>query len=97
MTVKWFVVILLTAVMLVAAQSGCNVVEFYQIGYTIHDPTERHRALLKWLQDNGGRCNKEQFVNIWNNLPDWAGTADTPELRQTVITLYNRTIEREAK
>jgi len=94
---KWFVVILMTAGMLVAAQSGCNISEFYSIGYTLHNPTERHRGLLNWLQHNGERCSKEQLTNIWNNLPDWAGTADTPELRQRVITLYNRTIERENK
>lgn len=94
---KWIVVILLTAVMLVSAQSGCNVSEFYGLGYTLHNPSERHQNLLRWLHHNGERCNKEQLVVIWNNLPDWAGTADSAEMRQRIITLYNLLIERDAK
>jgi hypothetical protein len=94
---KWLVVILTLMVLLVSAQSGCNISEFYTIGYTLHNPTERHRGLLNWLQHNGERCNKEQLVGIWNNLPDWAGTADSAEMRQTIITLYTKLMEREAK
>ena len=79
------------------AQSGCNVAEFYGLAYTWHNPTERHEKLLRWLQLHGDRCTKEQLTNIWNNLPMWAGTADSSELRQNIISLYQLLVAKESK
>jgi hypothetical protein len=87
---RWVVIALLTASLLVSADGGCNVVELYRIGYTLHDPTERHAQMIKWLDSQGKRCNQEQLVVIWNNLPDWAGTADSAEIRQRVIYLFSK-------
>ena len=97
MTVKWFVVILLTAVLLVSAQSGCNVSEFAALGFMLHNPSERHQNMLRWLHHNGARCDKEQLIAIWNNLPNWAGTADSAEMRHRIVTLYTELLEREKK
>jgi hypothetical protein len=87
---RWVVFALLAASLLVSADSGCNTFEFYKIGYTVHDPTERHVQMVKWLESQGKRCNPEQLVVIWNNLPDWAGVADSAEIRQRVISLFSR-------
>ena len=87
---RWVVIALLAASLLVSAQSRCNVFELYAIGYTLHDPTERHGQILRWLADHGASCNKEQLVTIWNNLPEWAGTADSAEIRKRVIYLFGK-------
>jgi len=87
---RWALIALLAASLLVSAQSRCVVSELYRIGYTLHDPTERHARMVKWLESEGKRCSKEQLAVIWNNLAEWAGTADSAELRQRVIDLYKK-------
>ena len=87
---RWVVIALLAASLLVSAQSRCIVSELYRIGYTLHDPTERHARMVKWLESDGKHCSKEQLAVIWNNLAEWAGTADSAELRQRVIDLYKK-------
>lgn len=79
------------------AQTICNVQEFYTIAHTIHNPSERHYNLLKWLQSNGDKCNKKQLITIWNNLPQWAGTADSAEIRQKITSLYLTLLAKETK
>lgn len=91
---RWVIVILLTSVLLVRAQSGCNVNEFYGLAYTWHNPSERHYNLLRWLHFNGEKCNAEQLIVIWNNLPNWAGTADSVEIRQKIGMLYQKLVEK---
>jgi len=80
-----------------SAQSGCNVQDFYGLAWSWHNPSERHQNLLRWLHFNGERCTKEQLVVIWNNLPDWAGTADSAEIRQKIISLYQLLVAKESK
>jgi hypothetical protein len=92
---KWFVVIFLTPGFIVSAQVGCNISEFYGLGYTWHNPSDRHYNLLRWLHHNGEKCNQEQLTVIWNNLPDWAGTADSAEIRQKIISLYLKLVEKQ--
>jgi hypothetical protein len=87
---RWVVIALLAASLLVSANGGCSVVELYRIGYTLHDPTERHAQMVKWLDSEGKRCSKEQLMAIWNNLSEWAGTADSAEIRQRVIYLFSK-------
>jgi len=87
---RWALIALLAASLLVSAQSRCVVSELYRIGYTLHDPTQRHARMVKWLESEGNLCSKEQLVTIWNNLAEWAGTADSAELRQRVIDLYSK-------
>jgi len=86
---RWVVIALLAACLLVSAQSRCGVFELYKIAHTFHDPAERHAKMMEWLQNYGGFCNKDELVFIWNNLAAWAGTADNAQLRQRVIDLYN--------
>jgi hypothetical protein len=37
------------------------------------------------------------MVVIWNNLSEWAGSADSAELRHKVIIAYKSALEREKK
>jgi hypothetical protein len=71
-------------------QPKCEISEFYSIAWTSHNPTERHQQMMEWLGSRGPSCNFEQLLNIWNNLSEWAGTADSAQLRAKVIELYER-------
>jgi hypothetical protein len=64
-------------------QTSCAVQELYVIGLTMHDPSERHKAMLAWL--DGAKCSGDDYVLIWNALPEWAGTSDSPALRAKVM------------
>ena len=64
-------------------KTGCAVQELYVIGLTTHDPTERHKAMLEWLDKS--KCSADDYVTIWNALPEWAGTSDSPVLRAKVM------------
>jgi len=61
----------------------CAVQELYVIGWTMHDPAERHKAMLAWLDKTS--CGSDDYVLIWNALPEWAGTSDSPLLRAKII------------
>jgi hypothetical protein len=61
----------------------CAVQELYVIGLTMHDPAERHKAMLAWL--DGTKCSGDDYVLIWNALPEWAGTSDSPALRAKIM------------
>jgi hypothetical protein len=50
-----------------------------------------------WLTTNGDNCSAEQLVLIWNRLAEWAGVADSAELRGKVLYYYARAMERENK
>ena len=62
---------------------GCAVQELYVIGLTVHEPAERHKAMLAWLDRT--KCSVDDYVIIWNSLPEWAGTSDSPVLRAKVM------------
>jgi hypothetical protein len=62
---------------------GCAVQELYVIGLTTHNPVERHKAMLAWLDKT--KCSADDYVLIWNALPEWAGTSDSPALRAKVM------------
>jgi hypothetical protein len=64
-------------------QTGCAVQELYVIGLTTHDPAERHKAMLGWLDRT--KCSADDYVLIWNALPEWAGTSDSPALRAKIM------------
>ena len=64
-------------------KSSCAVQELYVIGLTTHDPAERHSAMLVWLDRS--TCNADDYVRIWNALPEWAGTSDSPVLRAKIM------------
>jgi len=64
-------------------QLSCAVQELYVIGLSTHDPAERHKAMLEWLDKS--KCSPDDYVNIWNALPEWAGTSDSPALRAKIM------------
>lgn len=66
-----------------AKQTGCAVQELYVIAWSTHDPIERHRAMLEWLDKS--TCSADDYVTIWNALSEWAGTADSPVLRAKIM------------
>ena len=64
-------------------QTVCAVQDLYVIGWTVHDPAERHKAMLAWLDRT--KCGPDDYVLIWNSLPEWAGTSDSPMLRAKIM------------
>ena len=81
---RWAVLALvLVTVSASPKQSSCAVQELYVIGLTTHDPAERHKAMLAWLDKN--QCSAGDYVRIWNALPEWAGTSDSPVLRAKIM------------
>jgi hypothetical protein len=49
----------------------------------MHNPAERHKAMLEWLDKS--KCSADDYVIIWNALPEWAGTSDSPVLRAKIM------------
>jgi hypothetical protein len=94
---RWLALLLLLGLVGAVAKSGCHVREFYGIGYTVHDPTERHKEMVAWLSQNAQYCKASDYVVIWNNLSEWAGTADSTQLRGLVIHGYKDAEQREKK
>lgn len=95
---KWVAALLLLVCILVPAQekSPCIITDFYGLSW-IGDPSLRHTELSRWLTTNGNNCSTEQLLGIWNNLPMWAGVADSSELRAKILYFYARAAEREKK
>jgi hypothetical protein len=80
-----------------SSSDNCSVREFYGIAYTVHNPTERHQQMSVWLTNHQYLCKSTDMIVIWNNLSEWAGAADSPELRHKVIIAYKNAVAREAK
>lgn len=94
---RWLILIMVLALVGAVAKDGCFVRELYGIGYTVHDPTERHKQMSEWLTRNAQHCKAQDYVVIWNALARWAGTADSTELRGKVIQGYQDAERREKK
>ena len=94
---KWMIVAFLAVTVMVSAQNRCNVQDFVNIAHTLHNPSERHLQLLRWLTLQGPNCSAEQLVIIWNGLAGWAGTADSAEIRAKILHLYEQANARSAK
>ena len=94
---RWLILLLLLGLVGAVAKSGCHVREFYGIGYTVHDPTERHKQMMLWLDQNAQHCKASDYLVIWNNLSEWAGTADSTWLRAKVVHGYKDAEQREKK
>jgi hypothetical protein len=92
---RWLLLPLLLVLAGAVAKNGCHVREFYGIGYTVHDPTLRHKEMVAWLNRNAQYCKTEDYVVIWNNLPMWAGTADSAEARALILRGYEEALNRE--
>jgi hypothetical protein len=48
-----------------------------------------------WLTKHQTLCKSTDMVVIWNNLSEWAGSADSAELRHKVIQGYKEALKRE--
>jgi hypothetical protein len=94
---RWLILLLLLGLVGAVAKNGCHVREFYGIGYTVHDPTERHKQMMAWLDQNANHCKASEYVVIWNNLAEWSGSADSTWLRNKVVHGYKDALAREAK
>ena len=93
--VKWVAALVLTLALQSTGKDLCSVREFYGIAYTIHNPSERHQQMSVWLTNHQHLCKSTDMVVIWNNLSEWAGSADSAELRHKVIIAYKNALERE--
>jgi hypothetical protein len=94
---KWGVLCLLSLGLLVSAQpKQCLVADFYALSW-IGNPSLRHEQLSRWLTTNGDSCSAEQLVVIWNRLAEWAGVADSAELRGKLLYFFAKAREREDK
>lgn len=94
---RWLVLCFLSVCLLVSAQQKrCLLNDFYAVSW-ISEPTMRHMQLSMWLTTNGESCTAEQLVVLWNRLAEWAGVADSAELRGKVLYYYARAREREEK
>lgn len=94
---RWLALLTLLMLSGATALNGCSTAEIYAIALSTHNPTERHEKIARWLRTTGAKCNEEQLVLIWNNLPHWAGTSDSVELRQEIIALYEKLAGKEKK
>jgi len=94
---RWLLLLLLLALVGAVAKNGCYVREFYGIGYTIHNPSVRHQQMIAWLKNNEQQCGSADYVIIWNNLAEWAGTANSAETRALIIHGYQEALKREKK
>ena len=95
--VRWLIALVLVLALHSTGQDLCSVREFYSIAWGVHDPTERHKRMVEWLTKHQTLCKSTDMVVIWNNLSEWAGTADSAELRHKVIQGYKNALEREKK
>jgi len=93
---RWFWLLLIGLVFWASAKSPCIVTDFYALSW-ISEPTMRHMELSRWLTTNGDSCSSAQLAGIWNKLAEWAGVADSAELRAKVLYYYARAREREGK
>lgn len=95
---KWIIAALLLVVSIASSQTvKCSTAEFYGLGMSIFNPSERHVSLNRWLDFNGSKCSTEDLILIWNNLPEWVGTADSAQIRARIIIFYQQAVERETK
>jgi len=93
---RWLLLPLLLCLAVANANERCIVTDFYALSW-IGDPGLRHSQLSMWLTTNGGSCSTEQLLIIWNNLPMWAGTADSSEIRVKLLYAFAKAAEREKK
>jgi hypothetical protein len=93
---RWFWLLLVGLVFWASAKSPCIVTDFYALSW-ISEPTMRHMELSRWLTTNGDNCSSQDLAGIWNKLAEWAGVADSAELRSKVLYYYSRARAREDK
>ena len=93
---RWFWLLPVGLIFWASAKAPCIVTDFYALSW-INEPTMRHMELSRWLTTNGDNCSSSELAGIWNKLAEWAGVADSAELRGKVLYYYARAREREGK
>jgi len=94
---RWLILLLLLGLVGATSKDLCSVREFYTIAYTVHNPSERHQQMSAWLTKHKSLCKSSDMTVIWNNLSEWAGAADSAELRHKIVIAYKDALEREKK
>ncbi len=94
---RWLILLLLLGLVGATSKDLCSVREFYGIAYTVHNPSERHQQMSAWLTKHKTLCKSSDMTVIWNNLSEWAGAADSAELRHKIVIAYKDALEREKK
>ena len=95
---RWLILVLLVLGLVGATSKDlCSVREFYGIAYSVHNPTERHQQMSAWLTKHKSLCKSSDMTVIWNNLSEWAGSADSAELRHKIVIAYKDALSREKK
>jgi hypothetical protein len=94
---RWLILLLLLGLVGATSKDLCSVREFYGIAYTVHNPSERHQQMSAWLTKHKSLCKSSDMTVIWNNLSEWAGAADSAELRHKIVIAYKDALEREKK
>jgi hypothetical protein len=94
---RWLILLLLLGLVGATSKDLCSVRDFYGIAYTVHNPTERHQQMSAWLTKHKTLCKSSDMTVIWNNLSEWAGAADSAELRHKIVIAYKDALEREKK
>ena len=92
---RWIIALVLTLALQSTGKDLCSVREFYSIAWGVHDPTERHKKMVEWLTTHQQLCKSTDFIVIWNNLSEWAGTSDSHILRGLVVQGYKDALGRE--
>jgi len=93
---RWLLLPVLLCLAVATASERCIVTDFYALSW-ISEPTRRHMELSRWLTTNGDSCSSQQLLLIWNRLAEWAGVADSSELRGKLLYYFARAAEREKK
>jgi len=93
---RWLWLLPISFVLWASAKSPCVITDFYALSW-IGEPTLRHMELSRWLTTNGDNCSSSDLAGIWNKLSEWAGVADSAELRAKVLYYYARARAREDK
>jgi len=93
---RWLWMLLIGSIFWASAKAPCIVTDFYRLSW-ISEPTLRHMELSRWLTTNGDNCSSQDLAGIWNKLAEWAGVADSAELRAKVLYYYSRARAREDK
>jgi hypothetical protein len=94
---RWIIAFVLVLALQSTSKDLCSVREFYSIAWGVHDSTERHKQMAAWLTKHQQLCKSSDFKIIWNNLSEWAGNADSHQLRGLVVLGYKDALEREKK
>ena len=68
----------------------CNLSRLQVSTLKTHEPLEREKNFLSWLEKNSSTCGRHDLVKIKNQIPVWLGAADTKKVRARVDDALKR-------